>query len=204
MAGEALGDRLEAGVGDAGEEARAAARHGEVGDVADVAVEDRLAGALAWLDGRAGHAGVGEGADHREGGEVDADRLQAGPSQRLDEGGDHLAAGGDGDHVDLRRRALLGGNAADHLVLQHRLLERHRDLLLGLEANRGLHLGGVLDRRQAQGADDDVLVADPEPHSLGELVLGEELLEPGDEPVRDRAPRPRGRRPARSSESPRR
>ncbi len=68
-------------MGDAGEEAGAAARHGEVGDVADVAVEDRLAGPLPRLQASAGHAGIGEGADHREGGEVDADRLQAGPAQ---------------------------------------------------------------------------------------------------------------------------
>ena len=66
--------------------------------------------------------------------------------------------------------ALLGGDAADHLVVEHRLVERHRDLLLGLEADRGLELLRVLDRRQPQGADDDALVGDPEAHPLGELV----------------------------------
>ena len=69
------------------------------------------------------------------------------------------------------------GDAADDLVLEHRLVERHRHLLLGLEADRRLHLLRVLDRRQAHGADDDALVADPEPHPLGELVLGEERLQ---------------------------
>ncbi len=164
-------------MGDAGEETGPSPRHGEVGDVADVAVEDRLGRALAGLDVAACQAGVGEGADHREGGEVDADRLQAGAADRLDEGGDHVAAGGDHDHVDLGLCPLLGGNAADHLVLEHGLVERHRDLLLGLEADRGVHLLRVLDRRQAHGADDDVLVADAEPHPLGELVLGEERLQ---------------------------
>ena len=62
-------------------------------------------------------------------------------------------------------------------MLEHRLVERHRDLLLGLEANGGLQLLRVLDRGQAQRADDDALVADPEPHPLGELVLGEERLQ---------------------------
>ena len=76
------------------------------------------------------------------------------------------------------------GDAADHLVLEHRLVERHRDLLLGLEANRGIHLLRVLDDRQAHGADDDALVADPEPHLLGQLVLGEEILQRGGEAVR--------------------
>ena len=65
----------------------------------------------------------------------------------------------------------------------HRLVEGHRHLLLGLEADRRLHLGRVLDRGQAQGADDDALVADAEPHLLGELVLGEEALQRGGEAV---------------------
>ena len=114
---------------------------------------------------------VGEGADHRESREVDADRFEAGAADRLEERGDHVAAGGDDDDVDLRRRPLLGGNATDHLVLKHGLVERHRDLLLGLEADRCLHLLRILDHRQAHGADDDPLVADPESHLLGELVL---------------------------------
>ena len=80
-------------------------------------------------------------------------------------------------------RALLGGDAADHLMLEHRLVERHRDLLLGLEADRRVHLLRVLDRRQTQRADDDALVADPEPHPLGELVSGEERLQRVGEPI---------------------
>ncbi len=45
------------------------------------------------------------------------------------------------------------------------------------------HLLRVLDRRQAHGADDDPLVADAEPHPLGELVLAEELLQRIDEAI---------------------
>ncbi len=74
-------------------------------------------------------------------------------------------------------RSLLGRHATDDLMLQHCLVERHRHLLLRLEANRRLHLLRVLDRRQAQGTDDDALVADAEPDPLGELVLGEQRLQ---------------------------
>ena len=42
---------------------------------------------------------------------------------------------------------------------------------------------GILDRGQAQRADDDPLVADPEPDPLGELVLGEERLQRGGDAV---------------------
>ena len=59
-------------------------------------------------------------------------------------------------------------------MIEHRLLERHRDLLLGLEAHRGLELVGVLDRRQPQGANDDPLVGDAEADPAAQLVLGEE------------------------------
>ena len=68
----------------------------------------------------------------------------------------------------------VGLDAADDAVVEDGLVERHRDLLLGLEADRRVELLRVLDRRQAQGADDDALVGDAEPDPLGELVLGEE------------------------------
>ncbi len=126
---------------------------------------------------------AGQRADHREGGEVDAERLEPGAAQRLEKAGDHVSPRGDDDHVDLRRLPLLGRHAADHLVLEHRLVERHRHLLLRLEAHRRLHLLRILDRRQANGAHDDPLVADAEPHALAQLVLGEELLQPRDEPL---------------------
>ncbi len=166
---------LEADRGDAGEEAGPALGDGEVGDVADVAVEDAPGGcSSASTLGRAS-ADLAEGADHAEGREVDADRLEAGVAQGLQRGGDHVAAGGDDDHVDLRRRAVHGCDPADHAVVDHGLLEGHRDLLLGGEADRGVELLRVLDRGQAQGADDDPLVGDAQPHLLAELVLGEEL-----------------------------
>ena len=69
-------DVLEADGRDAGEEAGAALGDGEVGDVADVAVEDRGDGRLCiWLGGR---SQLAQGADHAEGREVDADGFEAG------------------------------------------------------------------------------------------------------------------------------
>ena len=59
-------------------------------------------------------------------------------------------------------------------VIEHRLVERHRDLVLRLEADRGLDLLRVLDQRQLHGPDDHALVGDPEPDQLAELVLREE------------------------------
>src|SRR3954471_22377443 len=62
-------------------------------------------------------------------------------------------------------------------MLEDRLIQRHRDLLLGLEANRCLHLLRVLDRGRAQGPRDHPLVADAEPYPLRKLVFGEERLQ---------------------------
>ena len=162
---------------DAGEEAGAAFGDREVGDVADVAVEDRGGGRL-----RRRRFAAGAAAPPRARIMPKAERSTptgSRPASRsgLQRGGDHVAAGGDDDHVDLRRGAVDRADAADHPVVDHRLVERHRDLLLGREADRRVQLLRVLDRRQAQGAHDDALVGDAEPHPLGELVLGEEAAQ---------------------------
>ena len=73
----------------------------------------------------------------------------------------------------------LAGGSADDAVLDHRFLERHRDLLLGAEADGGVELVGVLDRGQAQGAGDEALVGDPEADLAAEAVLVEEGAEGG-------------------------
>ena len=71
----------------------------------------------------------------------------------------------------------------EHVVVQHRLLERHRKLLLRLEANRGLELLLVVDRRQLEHAERDLLAGDAEPDALGQVVLLEEGLDAVGEPV---------------------
>ena len=66
---------------------------------------------------------------------------------------------------------------ADHLPVEDRLLERHRDVILGLEANRRLELAVVLDQWQAKGPHRHPLVRESHPNGLRELVTGEQLLE---------------------------
>src|SRR4029077_10945054 len=66
---------------------------------------------------------------------------------------------------------------ADHAVVEDRLVEGHRDLVLSAKADRGIELVRILDPRQAECADDDALVGDPQANRLGELVLGEEIGE---------------------------
>ena len=76
----------------------------------------------------------------------------------------------------------VAGGAADDPVVEDRLVERHRNLLLGLEADGGLLLGGVVDRGQPQRPHDDALVGDPEPDPAARACGGEE----GAEGVRER------------------
>jgi hypothetical protein len=84
------------------------------------------------------------------------------------------AAYSDDVHLTLAFRA---GRVADHLPVEHGLVERHRDVILSLEPDCGFELIGLLDRREAQRADRDALVGDPEPDIARELVLGEQLSE---------------------------
>ncbi len=66
---------------------------------------------------------------------------------------------------------------ADHLPVEHRLFERHRDVVLGLKTHGGVELALVGDRRKLEGSHRDSLVGDPDPDAARELVLGEERLE---------------------------
>ena len=90
---------------------------------------------------------------------------------------DELAVGDDEEHAP-ERLAVLGDALGEDLVVEHRLLERDRQHLLGPEANRIRELLRVLDPRHLEGADADPVVGDAEPDAaLGQLVLGEEGLE---------------------------
>ena len=104
-----------------------------------------------------------EGAHEREGVQVDAHRPQPGRANGLDEALDHRLAGGDDD--DVRARVAVGVDAvADPVEVEHDLVERHRDRLGGLEANRGLEVLALVDAGQLELADDDLLVRDAEAH----------------------------------------
>ena len=94
---------------------------------------------------------------------------------------DGVAAGAHDD--DAHPAAFAVVDTLEHVVVQHRLLERHRKLLLGLEADRGLELLLVVDRRQLEHAESDLLAGDAEPDALGQVVLLEEGLDAVGEPV---------------------
>ena len=89
--------------------------------------------------------GAVQRADHGEGGQVDALGLQAGAVQGGEDALDHLAASGDEQHA-LAAAGLVGDDV-ERLVVEHRVLQRHRKLVLRVEADGGLDLLGVLEIR---------------------------------------------------------
>ncbi len=113
-----------------------------------------------------------ERADHRERGQVDRGWPQAGARGCLEQTIDHVATSGDED--DARPRAVRGLDGPEDLVLEHRLLERHRDVLLSLELDGGGNLLGIGERREVDRPHHDALVGDTQPHPLAELVLREQ------------------------------
>ena len=106
---------------------------------------------------------------------VDADQSHAGAAHRLGDPGEHLAARGDRDDVDVGGALTVDGG--DHLPVEDRAVQRHRDVVLGREADGRLELVAVLDPRQADRAHRDLLVRDPDPHLARELVLGKQRLD---------------------------
>jgi hypothetical protein len=76
---------------------------------------------------------------------------------------------------DARARAVGRVDQPERMVLEHRLVERHRDVLLGLEANRRADLLRARQRRKVDRAHDDALVGDAHSDALGKLVLVEHL-----------------------------
>jgi hypothetical protein len=92
---------------------------------------------------------------------VDPDRTEAADPHRLHHLPQHVAAGGDRNDLDAALAAL-GLRVANHLPVHDGLLERHRDVVLGLEADRGLQLVAVLDCGQPHAAHGDPLVGDAE------------------------------------------
>ena len=62
-------------------------------------------------------------------------------------------------------------------MLEHGLLERHRDVVGRLEADRRADLLGALQRREVERAHHDALVGDTDAHPLGKLVSGEQVAQ---------------------------
>ena len=119
--------------------------------------------------------GTVEGADHRERRQVHADGPQSGLARRVEQPLDHVAARGDDDHAGAL--PLGGVDDAERVVLEHRLLKRHRDVVGRLEADGGADLLRPLERRQIERAHDDALVGDAQADALAELVGGEQVAQ---------------------------
>ena len=62
-------------------------------------------------------------------------------------------------------------------MLEYGLVERHRDVFLGLEANRRGDLLVVRERREVERPHDDSLVGHPDADAFAELVLREHLAQ---------------------------
>src|SRR5689334_6401039 len=67
--------------------------------------------------------------------------------------------------------------AAPSVVIEHDLVERHRDRLGRLEADGHRELLGVVDLRQLEVAHDDLLVGDAEADAAGKVVRLEEVAQ---------------------------
>src|SRR3954447_26743370 len=118
-----------------------------------------------------------ERTEQREGLEIDADQLHAGHAAGAHVALDEVAIGYDQQHA-VRLLALFVRLLADDLVVEHRLLERDRQHLLGAEADRVLEMGRVGEAADLEAADADAVGAHTEANALHrKLVLAEELLE---------------------------
>ncbi len=89
-------------------------------------------------------AGRGEGAEKRERLEIDADDLETRPAARLQVAVDDLAVRDDEEDPEDGRTVLVR-TVVENDPVEHRLVERDREHLLGTEANRVLELAGVGD-----------------------------------------------------------
>ncbi len=63
------------------------------------------------------------------------------------------------------------------MEVEDRVVERHRHLLLGLEAHRGVEFLVIGDRRQLERAQNRALVGDADAHLLAQLAVAEQLAQ---------------------------
>ena len=108
-------------------------------------------------------------ADHGEGREVDALGLQTCGAQGGEHALDHLAARRDEQDALAPR-----GPVADDvelLVVEDGVIERHRKLVLRVEAHRRVELLGVLEVGQLDDAHDDLLIGQADANALVEALV---------------------------------
>ena len=88
---------------------------------------------------------------------------------------DHLALGGDHDHALARALGRL--EDAERVEVQDGARERHRHLILGLEAHRGGELLAIDDGGQLERAQHGSLIGQADPHALAQTSVAEELAQ---------------------------
>ncbi len=170
----ALGDlgrhRLQATADDARETADPPLRDRHVRETAHVEVQHALAAPVLSTGRRAVQR-----ADQCERREIDALGPQPGLAHGAQQTLDHLALRGHDDHALAR----LAGRIDDpqRVEVQGGLRERHRDLILSLEAHRRRELLAIGDRRQLEHAQHGALVGEPDAHPLAETALREQVAQ---------------------------
>src|SRR5580765_3728772 len=118
-----------------------------------------------------------QGAKQRERLEVDSGENDSRLLARVHVAVDQLAICDD-EQDPLSRVPLLVDSLTEHLVVEHRLVDRNRQRLLGPEADRVSELLGVGDPRDLERADADPVVCEAESNAaLRESVLREEFLQ---------------------------
>ena len=107
--------------------------------------------------------------------EVDPDDLQARLLARVDVAVDELAVGDDEEHA-ADGLSFIVDRLGEHLVVEHRVLDRNRQHFLRAEPDRVRKLLRVVDADDVEGPDADPVVRDPEPDpALRQVVLLEEV-----------------------------
>ena len=118
-----------------------------------------------------------DGAQQRERLEIDPDQLQLRDPARLDVVVDRLAVRSR-ENDAARQRPGVVDRLADHVVVEHRLIDRDRERLVGAEPHRVAELAIVFDSLDVQCSDADAVRADAEANATArQLVLGEEPVE---------------------------
>ena len=118
-----------------------------------------------------------DGAQQGERLDVDAHELDLRRGARRREAVDEVAIG------DCEQHTVGGGGLLDDVVVEHRLLDRDREGLVGAEPDRVGKLARVVDLGALENADTGAAAADAEPHVLTRQVG---LLEEGRDRIGER------------------
>ena len=118
---------------------------------------------------------LGNGTEQSKRLEVDPDDLQTRLLARIDVAIDELAVGDDEENA-ADGLPFVVDRLGEHLVVEHRILDRDRQHFLRAESNRVRKLLRVVDAGDLEGPDADPVVRDSEPDSaLREVVTLEEV-----------------------------